>query len=129
MIGRVERVFARCRTSANDAIEVEDIALAVLSFASGAVGVVECSTAVYPGFSERLEVTATGGTVIVEAGAMRGGEMKDEKVETSAYGAKAENAPAPSNAPPSPHLRHPPQPRGILETNGSRRAPGISRAA
>ncbi|HKB17448.1 MAG TPA: Gfo/Idh/MocA family oxidoreductase [Candidatus Dormibacteraeota bacterium] len=128
MIGPVERVFARCRTSAHDAIEVEDIALAVLSFASGAVGVVECSTAVYPGFSERLEVTATGGTVIVEAGAMRVREMKDEKVETSAYGANAENAAAVSSAPEVPYLGHREQLREVLEAIEAGRAPAIDGA-
>jgi len=90
VMGPVERVFARCRTSAHEAIEVEDIAVAVLSFANGAVGILESSTAVYPGLSERLEVTGTGGTAIVEAGALKVRELKDEKGETSPYGGKAQ---------------------------------------
>jgi predicted dehydrogenase len=90
VMGPVERVFARTRTSAHQNIEVEDIALAVLSFASGAVGVIECSTAVYPGLSERLEVTGSGGTAIVEAGELKIRELKAEKGETSPYGAKAQ---------------------------------------
>ncbi len=90
VMGPVERVFARTRTSAHQNIEVEDIALAVLSFASGAVGVIECSTAVYPGLSERLEITGTGGTAIVEAGELKIRELKAEKGETSPYGAKAQ---------------------------------------
>src|SRR6266852_5621356 len=88
VMGPVEHVFARARTSAHEGIEVEDIAIAVLSFASGAVGVLESSTAVYPGLSERLEVTGTGGTVIVEAGEIKVRELKDEKGETSPYGGK-----------------------------------------
>jgi len=90
VMGPVERVFARTRTSAHEHIEVEDIALAVLSFASGALGVIECSTAVYPGLSERLEVTGTGGTAIVEAGELKIRELKEEKGETAPYGGKAE---------------------------------------
>jgi len=90
VMGPVERVFARTRTSAHQNIEVEDIALAVLSFANGAVGVIECSTAVYPGLSERLEVTGTAGTAIVEAGELKIRELKAEKGETSPYGAKAQ---------------------------------------
>ncbi len=90
VMGPVERVFARTRTSAHQNIEVEDIALAVLSFANGAVGVIECSTVVYPGLSERLEVTGTGGTAIVEAGELKIRELKAEKGETSPYGAKAQ---------------------------------------
>ena len=49
-------------------IEVEDTALAVLRFASGAVGTIVSSTAVFPGFAQRLEVSGTGGTVVVEDG-------------------------------------------------------------
>jgi predicted dehydrogenase len=88
VMGPVEHVFARTRTSAHERIEVEDIAVAVLSFEGGAVGVVECATAVYPGLSERLEVTGTGGTVIVEEGELKVRELKDEKGETTPYGGK-----------------------------------------
>jgi predicted dehydrogenase len=92
VMGPVERVFARCRTSAHERVEVEDIAVAVLSFASGAVGILECSTAVYPGVSERLEVTGTRGTVIVEAGELKVRELKEEKGETAPYGEKAQSS-------------------------------------
>ncbi|MGH7910966.1 MAG: Gfo/Idh/MocA family protein [Candidatus Dormibacteraceae bacterium] len=86
-MGPVERIFARCRTAAHQ-IDVEDIATAVLSFANGAVGVLEASTAVYPGMGERLEVSGTGGTLIVESGVLRVSELKDYKGETSFYGRK-----------------------------------------
>ncbi len=49
-------------------IEVEDTALAVLRFISGAVGTIVSSTAVFPGFAQRLEISGTGGTVVVEDG-------------------------------------------------------------
>jgi len=88
VMGPVERVFGRCRTSAHERIEVEDIAVAVLSFAGGAVGVLESTTAAYPGISDRLEVSGTGGTVIVEAGELKVRELKDEKGETAPYGGK-----------------------------------------
>jgi predicted dehydrogenase len=87
LMGPVERVFARTATAVHERIEVEDIALAVLQFAGGAIGVLQASTAVYPGLPERLEVTGTGGTVVVEASRMSVCELKDEKGETSAYGA------------------------------------------
>ena len=95
MMGPVDRVFARCVTAAHERIEVEDVAMAVLHFSSGAVGVLQASTAIYPGLPERLEVTGTGGTLVVEAGKLSVCELKDEKGETSAYGAKlARGAPA-----------------------------------
>jgi UDP-N-acetyl-2-amino-2-deoxyglucuronate dehydrogenase len=86
VMGPVERVFARTRTSAHERIEVEDIAVAALSFTSGALGILECTTAAYPGLSERLEVSGTGGTAIVEAGVLKVRELKDEKGETTPYG-------------------------------------------
>ena len=88
MMGPVDRVFGRTETAIHERIEVEDIAVAVLHFASGAVGLLQASTAVYPGIPERLEVTGTGGTFIVEAGRLRARELKDEKGETDPYGAK-----------------------------------------
>lgn len=95
MMGPVESVFARCTTSAHR-LEVEDVALALLHFQNGAIGLLEASTAVYPGLPERLEVTGTGGTLIVEAGSLKQCELKDEKGETSDYGSKAggDNPPA-----------------------------------
>jgi UDP-N-acetyl-2-amino-2-deoxyglucuronate dehydrogenase len=49
-------------------VEAEDTALAIVRFSSGAVGTIVASTAVFPGFAQRLEVSGTGGTVVVEDG-------------------------------------------------------------
>lgn len=77
LMGPVDRVFARCQTAAHEGIEVEDVAVAALRFTSGAVGLLQASTAIYPGLPERLEISGTGGTVIVEAGRMRVCELVD----------------------------------------------------
>lgn len=94
MMGPVDSVFARFSTAAHQ-IDVEDVVVAALRFRSGALGSLEASTAVYPGLPERLEVTGTGGTVIVEAGSLRVCELKDEKGETSPYGGKLRPAAPP----------------------------------
>jgi UDP-N-acetyl-2-amino-2-deoxyglucuronate dehydrogenase len=97
LMGPVDRVVARCATVAH-AIPVEDVALAVLTFASGALGMVEASTAAYPGFQERLEITGTGGTAIIVGGEVVTWELKDERGETGPYGAgilSAEAVPRP----------------------------------
>jgi predicted dehydrogenase len=47
-------------------IEVEDTAVAALEFESGAMGVLEGSTAVYPGFLKRIELSGTGGSAVLE---------------------------------------------------------------
>jgi predicted dehydrogenase len=47
-------------------IEGEDVGAAMLSFASGAIGVVTAGTALYPGYPERLEIYGEKGSVIME---------------------------------------------------------------
>ena len=66
-MGPLTEVTAMYATQAHE-VEVEDVALAVLRFASGAVGTIAASTAVFPGFAQRLEISGTNGTVIVEDG-------------------------------------------------------------
>lgn len=49
-------------------IETEDVAVATLRFASGAVGVIEATTAAWPGFAERIELHGAAGAVILNEG-------------------------------------------------------------
>jgi UDP-N-acetyl-2-amino-2-deoxyglucuronate dehydrogenase len=67
LLGPVDTVSARTATAAHS-IEVEDVVVATVAFASGALGTVVATTAAYPGLPERLEVTGTRGTVVLEAG-------------------------------------------------------------
>jgi predicted dehydrogenase len=60
---------ATCATLAHD-IEVEDIALALLRFEGGAVGVLEASTTAYPGGAVVLRVNGTRGSLVLEDGAL-----------------------------------------------------------
>ena len=64
-MGPVAEVTAQYATQAHD-IEVEDTITAILNFRSGALGSVVCSTAIMPGFAQRLELNGTRGSVIVE---------------------------------------------------------------
>jgi UDP-N-acetyl-2-amino-2-deoxyglucuronate dehydrogenase len=66
-MGPPAEVTAVCTTQAHQ-IEVEDTALGIVRFVSGAVGTILSSTAAWPGFPQRLEITGTGGTVTVEDG-------------------------------------------------------------
>jgi predicted dehydrogenase len=65
LFGPVARVSATVATRVHD-IEVEDTAAAVLDFTSGAIGTIEASTSLFPGYPRRLELTGSEGTVIVE---------------------------------------------------------------
>ena len=66
-MGPVAEVTAVCTTQAHQ-IEAEDTSLAIVRFTSGAVGTIMSSTAAFPGFPQRLEITGTKGTVIIEDG-------------------------------------------------------------
>ena len=87
-MGPVAEVTAVCSTQTHQ-IEVEDTSLAILRFASGAVGTILSSTAAYPGFPQRLEITGTEGTVTIEDGRMVGCALR---------GSGALSAPAASGA-------------------------------
>ena len=65
LLGDVARVQARTATLLHK-IEAEDTAIANLEFASGAIGTLLATTAAYPGYPRRLEITGTEGTVILE---------------------------------------------------------------
>lgn len=65
LLGDVVRVQARTATLLHK-IEAEDTAAAILEFANGALGVFHATTAAYPGYPRRVEITGTEGTVILE---------------------------------------------------------------
>jgi len=69
LFGPVRRVFGKVATKRH-AIEVEDTAIATLEFANGAIGTIEATTAAYPGYARRLELTGSDGTAAIEGDAL-----------------------------------------------------------
>ena len=65
-MGRPVEVFAYTGTLAHERIEVEDAAVAVVRFESGALGVLHATTAAYPGLSARLQVHGDQGSVVID---------------------------------------------------------------
>ena len=65
LLGDVRRVQARTATQLHE-IEAEDTAVAILEFAGGALGIFHATTAAYPGYPRRVEISGSEGTVIVE---------------------------------------------------------------
>lgn len=65
LLGDVVRVQARTATLLHK-IEAEDTAVATLEFASGALGIFQATTAAFPGYPRRVEITGSEGTVILE---------------------------------------------------------------
>jgi UDP-N-acetyl-2-amino-2-deoxyglucuronate dehydrogenase len=65
LLGEIGSLRARTATLLHR-IETEDTALALLEFASGAIGLLETTTAAYPGYPRRVEFTGTEGTIVLE---------------------------------------------------------------
>jgi UDP-N-acetyl-2-amino-2-deoxyglucuronate dehydrogenase len=64
--GMPEEVFAWTTRRVHTRIESEDTSVAALKFASGALGTIEASTALWPGFSRRLEICGENGSAVME---------------------------------------------------------------
>jgi UDP-N-acetyl-2-amino-2-deoxyglucuronate dehydrogenase len=82
LFGGVASVQSRLRTALH-AIEVEDTALAILEFAAGPVCTLQATTAAYPGYPRRVEITGSEGTVILE----------DDRIVASDFRAARTNTP------------------------------------
>jgi len=62
LVGEVQAVSGRVQTRIHD-IETEDNATAWLQFVNGSLGVIQCSTACYPGESKRVDIRGERGSV------------------------------------------------------------------
>ncbi len=65
-LGRPVEVFAYTATLAHERIQVEDVAVGVVKFESGALGVLHATTAAYPGLSARLQVHGDRGSAVID---------------------------------------------------------------
>jgi predicted dehydrogenase len=66
MMGPVTHVNGLAATLAHERIEVEDTAVACLRFRSGALGVIQATTSVWPGLPKTIGVHGDRGTVVIE---------------------------------------------------------------
>ena len=78
-MGKVDAVCAFTGVTGHSNIGVEDTAAATLRFANGAMGVIEASTAVSPGFYRRIEVLGTKGSVVIEEDKLVSWKFDDER--------------------------------------------------
>ena len=65
LAGPVKELFGVWQLGALHKIESEDVVYAVLQYANGATGVIQASTAFWPGYTERTEFHGTKGTAII----------------------------------------------------------------
>jgi predicted dehydrogenase len=127
-MGPVTEITAVCTTQTHR-IEVEDTALAIVRFASGAVGTIGATTAAYPGFPQRLEITGTQGTVTVEDGRLVRTALRDAAAAGGAAGQGQSPGQVPSGAADPGGLDaaiHAAQLADLLAAAGEGREPAVS---
>ncbi|MCP4476471.1 MAG: Gfo/Idh/MocA family oxidoreductase [Planctomycetaceae bacterium] len=66
LMGPVKSLSAQTATLAHQRIEVEDVATAALKFENGALGVIEATTAAFPGMLKKIEIHGSEGTAVIE---------------------------------------------------------------
>ena len=89
LLGDVFRVQARTATLLHK-IEAEDTAVATFEFASGALGVFHATTAAYPGYPRRVEISGTEGTVFLENDRILGANLQNTPAATTISAALAD---------------------------------------
>lgn len=81
LMGPGQRVEARMMNLAHPTVNIEDTVLAFIQFANGAQGVVEASTALWPGTDVRIEINGTDGTAIMTGEKMTVWKFRDDRPE------------------------------------------------
>ena len=78
LAGAVRSVSGVWQLGARHKIESEDVICAVLEYESGATGVIQASTALWPGYTERVEIHGTKGTAIISGDRLTTWDVLDD---------------------------------------------------
>jgi UDP-N-acetyl-2-amino-2-deoxyglucuronate dehydrogenase len=81
LAGPVEKISAMWQLGALHKIESEDVINALLRYSSGATGVIQASTAVWPGYPERIEIHGTLGTAIITGDKLTAWDVQGDEGE------------------------------------------------
>ena len=85
MFGDVARVQAQKKTALHK-IEAEDTLTALLEFKNGAMGVLQATTSVFPGYPRRVELTGEQGTVIIEHDRLAAADLRKPPMDAEGRG-------------------------------------------
>jgi UDP-N-acetyl-2-amino-2-deoxyglucuronate dehydrogenase len=86
LMGRVKSIYAYTDTLAHR-METEDVAVAVLRFASGAVGTIAATTSGYPGTGTRIAIYGDKGTAVIESDKLKDLHLaRDQSEKVGSYG-------------------------------------------
>jgi predicted dehydrogenase len=104
LLGDVAEVQARAATAIHE-IRVEDTLVASMAFASGAVGTLQATTAAWPGYPRRVEITGTEGTLILEHDRIASWDLKSGRSEGTTLTSATRSASTAVVADATPHRR------------------------
>ena len=79
--GPVKELFGYWQLGAIHKIESEDVVNAVMQFANGATGVIQASTAFWPGYTERVELHGTKGCAVIAGDKLVTWDVEDDSGE------------------------------------------------
>ncbi len=91
LVGPIVSVTGAWQLGARHRIESEDIVNALLSYESGATGVIQAATAFWPGYTERIEIHGTAGTAIISGDRLTTWDVQDDEVANAADPAPVEH--------------------------------------
>lgn len=106
LMGDVKRLSAYCRRLVRN-IEVEDTAVAIVEFVNGAVGVIEGTTSVTPGYGCDIEISGDNGTIKLKGDKIAVWDVKGEEgAEVQGEGGKGTAADPTAGLTATGHTQH-----------------------
>jgi UDP-N-acetyl-2-amino-2-deoxyglucuronate dehydrogenase len=78
LAGPVKDVVGTWQLGALHRIESEDVVNAMMRYQSGATGIIQASTAIWPGYSERVEIHGTKGTAVLTGDKLTTWDVQDD---------------------------------------------------
>jgi len=83
LAGPVSELFGYWQLGALHKIESEDVVAALVKYASGATGVIQSSTAFWPGYTERIEIHGTKGTAVISGDKLTTWDVENDSGEAA----------------------------------------------
>jgi len=79
LMGDIESLYAKMSNIAHPGVDLEDTVIAIFRFRNGAQGVLEASTAFYPGIDIRIEINGTDGLAVMKGDRIEEWKFREEK--------------------------------------------------
>jgi UDP-N-acetyl-2-amino-2-deoxyglucuronate dehydrogenase len=100
LMGPIAQVSGVWQLGAAHKIESEDVVNALLSYRSGATGVIQAATAIWPGYTERIEIHGSNGTAIISGDRLTSWDVRgDEEANAKDPAPVAQNVSSGSSDP------------------------------